>query len=198
MFRQRGEQFDFVRVFLIALHGPRRLLNPTLYHFQISHSQFKIDNLNIAGGVGDALHVDDVFVVETAHDVHDSVGFADIGKEFIPEALALTRAAYQSGDVDELHDGGGLFQRLIEGRQRVETGVGHGDNARIRFDGAKGIIRAVRARVGDCVIERGLAHVGQSDNASFHEKMPPGKVFRHCTTSARDAQEAIRIRPADT
>ena len=41
----------------------------------------------------------------------------------------------------------------------------HGDHARVRLDGAEGIVRGLRARLGDRVEQGGLAHVGQTDDA---------------------------------
>ena len=47
-----------------------------------------------------------------------------------------------------------------------EPGVGHGDDADVRIDGAEGIVGRLRlAGAGDGVEEGGLADVGQSDDS---------------------------------
>ena len=56
--------------------------------------------------------VDDVVVVEAAHDVRDRVGLADVGEELVAQALALRRAGDEPGDVDELDDGRHHLLRL--------------------------------------------------------------------------------------
>ena len=69
------------------------------------------DRVDLAGDV------DDVLVVEAAHDVDDRVGLADVGEELVAQALALGRAGHQAGDVDELDDRRDDALRLDDRRQ---------------------------------------------------------------------------------
>jgi hypothetical protein len=49
--------------------------------------------------------VDDVGVFKAAHDMHDGVHFADVGKKFIAQAFAVRRAFHEAGDVHEFNRG---------------------------------------------------------------------------------------------
>jgi hypothetical protein len=64
------------------------------------------DHLDVAHRV-DATHgVNDVRILEAAHDLDDGVDLADVGEKLVAEAFALAGAGDKAGDVDEL-DGGG-------------------------------------------------------------------------------------------
>ena len=82
--------------------------------------------------------MNDVVVVKAAHDLHDGVALADVGQELVAQALARGRALDQAGNVDKLdrrrHGGAGLGQAA----QLVEPRVGHGDDADVGLDRAKG------------------------------------------------------------
>ena len=69
---------------------------------EVGERQLDLDGLDVAARVDRAFDVDDVFVLEAADDLHDGVGLADVGEELVAEALALRRAAHESGDVHEL------------------------------------------------------------------------------------------------
>ena len=97
--------------------------------------------------------------------MHDRVHLADVGKELVAQPLPLGRAAHQPGDIDEFDDGGGVFVRVVHFGEHVEALVRHGDHADVRLDGAEGIVRGLRARVGDRVEQGGLADVRQPDDA---------------------------------
>ena len=50
--------------------------------------------------------VDDVRVLEAAHDVDERIHLADVAEEFVAEALAVRGAFDQAGDVHELEGRG--------------------------------------------------------------------------------------------
>jgi hypothetical protein len=55
--------------------------------------------------------------------------------------------------------------------KHFEPRVRHGDDADVRVNGAKGIIRRLGlARARDGVEQGGFAHVGQSDDSGFKHK----------------------------
>lgn len=120
----------------------------------------------------------DVRILETAHDVHDSVHFADMGEEFVSQALAAGSALDESCDVHEFDDGGRHFFALIEGGKLVQTLVGHRYDADVRLDGAKRIIGAFRARMGDCVEKSGFSHVGKTYDTEFHDSFSLSDILR--------------------
>src|SRR5208283_2078674 len=70
-------------------------------------------------------------------------------------------------------------QRVDPGnfRERFEARFRHGDDAEVRFDGAKGIVLRRRlVRTGDGVEQRGFTHVGQTDDSSFEHNGFAGKI----------------------
>ena len=77
--------------------------------------------------------MDNLFRLEAADDLHDRVRLAYVREELIAEALALRRAAHETGDVNELDgrwDDDVSFYKL---RERFETLVGHWDDADVRL-----------------------------------------------------------------
>ena len=114
------------------------------------------------------LDVRDVAVLEAAHDMGDRVAFADVGEELVAQPLALRGAAHQAGDVDEVEAGRDDLLRAGDRGQRRQPGVGHGDDADVRLDGAERIVgRLRRGGLRQRVEERRLADVGQADDAAF-------------------------------
>ena len=76
----------------------------------------------------------------------------------------------EAGDIDELEGGGGVLLGVVHLGQHVEAMVRNGDDAGVGLDGAEGIVGRLCACAGDGIKERGLADIGQSDNAKFHRK----------------------------
>src|SRR5690606_41176919 len=99
-----------------------------------------VDDLDVGHGIDAAGHVDDVLVFETAHDVDDGVGLADVGEELVAQALALGRARHQAGDVDELDHGGHDALRFHDGRQLRQALIRNLDHADVGLDGAEGVV----------------------------------------------------------
>ena len=142
-----------------------------LHHLKVGEDQLVVDGFNIGNGIyslglGHVLHhMDDVVIVKAAHHVHDGVALADMAKELVAKAGTLTCTLYQTCNVHELHDGGGLFVGLPDLGQLVQPLVRHCHDAGVRLDGAEGIVCSLRILGGgDGVEQSGLAHVGQADN----------------------------------
>ena len=74
---------------IAALRGLLRFVYAALDQLHVGHDEFEVDDVDVARGVGAAVHVDDVLVVEAAHDVDDGVRAADILEELVAQALAL-------------------------------------------------------------------------------------------------------------
>ena len=142
-----------------------------LHHFQVGQDQLVVDGVNVRDGVhglglGDVLHhMDDVVVVKAAHHMHDGVALADVAQELVAQAGTLAGTLHQTGDVHELHDGGGLFIGLPDLCQLVQTFVRHGHDAAVGLDGAERIVGRLRVLGGgDGVEQGGLADVRQADD----------------------------------
>ena len=149
---------------LVALGGLLGLVDAAVHHLCVGQDQLQVDGVHIPDGIGGALHVDDVLVVKAAHHMDDGVGHADVGQEFVAQALAPAGALDQTGDVHELNDSrGGLFG-VVHLAQLVQTVVGHSHHAHVGVDGAEGVVGALGAGVGDGVEQGALAHVGQTHN----------------------------------
>ena len=166
--RQVVEEGRLMGVFLVALHGLDGLFLPAAGGFQVRHSQFQVDDVDVPRRVRPALHVDDVLVVEAADHVDNGVRLPDVGQELVPQALAPAGPLHQTRDVHELHHRRGLFLRLVQFRQVVQPGVRHRHHAHVGVDGAEGVVGALCPGVGDGVEKRGFPHVWQSHNPQFH------------------------------
>ena len=154
-----------------ALGGLGHAAGAVLHHFQVGQDQLVVDGVNVRDGVhglglGDVLHhMDDVVVVKAAHHMHDGVALADVAQELVAQAGTLAGTLHQTGDVHELHDGGGLFVGLPHLGQLVQTLVRHGHDAAVGLDGAERIVGRLRVLGGgDGVEQGGLADVRQADD----------------------------------
>jgi len=110
-----------------------------------------------------------VVVFEGTQDEHDCVDLADVGKKLVAEAFALAGALDETADVDHLNRGVDRVLGLRHDGQTIEAGVGHLGNADVRVFGGKGIRGGQGSATGEGVVERGLARVGEADQAeAFH------------------------------
>src|SRR5690606_28062892 len=132
------------RVFLVALGAAPQPLDPAFQAGEVSQHQFRLDGLDVGHRIDGAGDVDDVVVLEAAHDVGDGGDLADMGQELVAEPLALMGALHQSGDVNELdagrHDGRDATRLVVQLPQRRQTRVGDGDHADVAVDGRERVV----------------------------------------------------------
>ena len=137
-----------------------------LHGFEVGESELEFDRLDVSEGVGRAVDVDHVFVVEAANHVHDRVGLPDISEKLVAEPLPLRRTLDEASDVDEFdrrrHDGLGVDQ-LVE---LAQPDVGDGDDPGIGLDRAEGIVLGLDPRGGERVEDRAFSDVGETDDAA--------------------------------
>ena len=114
----------------------------------------------------------DVLVLEAAHHVRHGVCVPDVAQERVALALTLRRAADEPCDIDELDRRRNHLFRLVQLHQLVETGIRDRDNADVRVDGAKRVIRRFRLLVGEGVEEGRLTDVRQADDANGQSHGP--------------------------
>ena len=139
---------------------------------QVGKHELRRDDFDVAHGI-DASHVvNDIVVVKTANNVHDGVHFANIGQKFVAEPLALGRSRDKSRDVHELDDRGNDNVRLRDFRERRQTFVRHFDDADVRLNRAKRIIRRLGVTgTRQRVEERAFADIRQTDDTCLkHNK----------------------------
>ena len=163
MLLQLGEHVHLPQELLVtALAGLLSLVNAALNHFDVRHDQLHIDDLNVAEGVGGAFHMGDIGIFKASDHVDDGIGGADVAEELVPKTFALGGALYQTCNIDELDDCGGVLLGLVEIGQPVESFVRHGNHTHIGVDGTEGIVVRRNTCVGDGIKEGGLAYVGKS------------------------------------
>src|SRR5207248_7025821 len=93
--------------FLVArASGPSRLVKTLLQRSEVGDGQLEFDYLSIAHRIDCTHDVRHVRILEAAHDVHDRIGLAGVGEEFIAQPLALGGSFDESRDINELDDGG--------------------------------------------------------------------------------------------
>ena len=114
-------------------------------------------------------------IFKTADDLHDGIDFADVGEKFVAQTFALRRAFDEAGDIHEFDCGRNNDLRLGDLLQHFEPRIRHRDDADVRIDRAKRIIRRLRfAGAGDGVEQGGFSDIGQTDNSSFEHKFEKG------------------------
>ena len=106
--------------------------------------------------------MDDVFVLKAAHHMHDGVNLSYMRKEFVAQAFAAAGAFDQACDVYKFHRRRRNLLGLVHLCQNIQPLVRHRHDASIGFNGAKRIIRRLRACAGNGVKQRAFAHVGKS------------------------------------
>ncbi|MNT20301.1 hypothetical protein D3C72_1556070 [compost metagenome] len=155
--------------FLVAALGALLDLNATaLQALEVGQHQLGFDDLEVRNGVDAVLDVGDVVIDEAARDKGHGVAVADVGQELVAQALALGRAAHQTGHVDEGDPRGDDFLRPGDLRQGVQTRLRDRHVAGVRLDGAERIVGGLsRRRLGQGVEQGGLADVGQADDRDF-------------------------------
>ena len=91
-------------------------------------------------------------------------------RNLLPSPSPLDAPRDQARDVHELHDRRRHLLAddiCLPARSNRSSGTGY--HAHIGVNGAEGIVSGFRARVGDCVEQRALAHVRQAYNSQFHQ-----------------------------
>ena len=73
--------------------------------FEIGEHQLGFDGFDIADRIDRAFDMDDIAVIEAAHDMGDRVDLADMAEKLVAEPLAAGGPAHQPGDIDEFELG---------------------------------------------------------------------------------------------
>ena len=109
----------------------------------------------------------DVAVVETAQDMNDRVGVADVAEEFVAESLAFRRPFHQSRDIDDFDRRGDHALGVVDLGQPDQPLVGDRDDAHVGLDGAEREVGRLRLRVGQAVEKGRFTYVRQTDYAAL-------------------------------
>ena len=138
---------------------------------EIGQHQLSIDHLDVANRINRAADVMDIDALKTAHHLHDRVDFTNVTEELVAETFACARAFHQPGYIDKLdrrrHDS--LRTRHL--CEHIKPRIRHGNDADVRIDRAKRIVRRLRfAGTRHGVKERRFTDVWQAnDSRAEHE-----------------------------
>ena len=174
---------------LVALRFLLQTRDGLVKRAHVGQDQLGLDGFNVRAGVHAAIDVHDVRVAEEAHDFADGIGFADVRKELVAQALALAGARHQTGNVDELDRCGNDLGRMVDFGQLLQTIVGNGDDADVGLNGGERVVGCQTALVREGCEQRGLAHVGQTHDTD-------GK--RHAETSLTSEYTRLFMIPQTT
>jgi hypothetical protein len=155
----------------LLLRGLRFLADvfqPLLDDSEVGHCQFGLDDCHVAVRVHGVEHVRDVAGGEGAREMENQVGFADVAEELVSQSFARACAFDQAGDVNEVDVRRGRLFRFQNLRDAVQPLVGHQDNADVLLDGGERVEVYAGAAGREKIEERGLADVGQTDDADLH------------------------------
>ena len=159
---------DCVHVGRLDLLAPQILLQLGQRVFdglQVGEDQLGVDGVDVVGRIHLAVDVDDVVVLEGAHDLADRVRLADVGQELVAQAFAFGGALDDAGDVHEGDGGRHDLFGMHELGKHWQTVVWQRHDAGVRLDGGERIVLRQHVVAGQCVEHGGLADVGQSDDS---------------------------------
>ena len=107
--------------------------------------------------------MDHVGIGKGPGDVDDDLGFADMGKEFVPESFAPAGSGHETGDIGKAHGGRHDLGRIDQLGQGIEPGIGHGHDGDVGLDGAEGVVGGLGVLgLGEGVEQGGFADIGQT------------------------------------
>ena len=132
---------------------------------RVFEDQLSVDGVDVVGRIHLAVDVDDVVVLEGAHDLADRVRLADVGQELVAQAFAFGGALDDAGDVHEGHRGRHDLFGVDQLGQHGQTLVRQWYDAGVRLDGGERVVFGQHVVAGQCVEHGGLADVGQSDDS---------------------------------
>ncbi|CZU47610.1 Uncharacterised protein [Enterobacter hormaechei] len=142
-------------------------MNRAFAGVEVRERQLGVDDVDVVSRIHFVVNVDNVVILEAAHNVADRFGFTNVGQELVTQAFTFGCAFYQARDVHEFHGGWQNALRFHDFRELVQTRVRHWYNAGVRFDGTEREVRRFDTRFGKRVKQGGFAHVWQTDDTAF-------------------------------
>ena len=159
----------FLRNVLIELGNFLRTTKSSLDGFKVGESKFQFDDAQVFEWIG---RTGNVVVFEGAQHEHNGVDLTDVGEELVAEAFALARAFDQAADVDDLNRGMNHVLRLGHHGQLIEARVGHLGDADVRVFRGERIGGREGTPTREGVVKRGLARIGEADEAEAFHGLP--------------------------
>ena len=154
---------------LLSLLLDRRLqaLQPPLDHLEIGQDQLGLEVLDVTLGRRRAERL----VGEGADHVKERVR--------VPELLGVEAGALALRDTRQVHDlegGVGRLLRLEQGREPIDTRIGHARHPGVQLGAAGIVARGGDAGAGQQVEQRGLPRLRKADQSDLHGRIMPGVV----------------------
>mmetsp|Transcript_24465 Transcript_24465/g.60703 ORF Transcript_24465/g.60703 Transcript_24465/m.60703 type:complete len:253 (+) Transcript_24465:497-1255(+) len=153
----------------------RRPLQSSFDLREVRERKLEGNHFDVAQGIDRARDVDDVFILEAPHDVHDRVALADVGEELIAQPLPFRCAGDKPGDIDKAEGRGHRLPRIVDVGEHFELRIGDGHDSGVRLNRAEGEVRRLGLRLlHQCIEQRRLAHVRKAHNACLesHAHLP--------------------------
>ena len=140
-----------------------------LQSLHVGQQQFCFDHFNIVQWVDATTHVSDIVINKAAHDLQNGVDFTDVAEKLIAQTFTHAGAFDDARNIHQLQNRRNDFLRRNVFRDALQARVRNADNAFVRFDSAKRIVRALcSSRTGQSIKQSALADIRQADDSGFH------------------------------
>lgn len=123
-------------------------LEGLLHELNILESQLLADDVEITDGVDISLDVDNLGIVEAAHDLEDGIDGSDVRQEGVAETSTGRRTARQAGDVVDCEVGRDPRLGVVLFAQPVVPLIGDDDAGLLGVDGGIGEVLGGRSATG--------------------------------------------------
>ena len=123
-------------------------LEGLLHKLNVLESQLLADDVEITDGVDVSLDVDNLGIVEAAHDLEDGIDSSDVRQEGVAETSTGGRTARQAGDVVDCEIGRDPRLGVVLFAQPVVPLVGDDDSGLLGVDGGIGEVLRGRSAKG--------------------------------------------------
>ena len=111
--------------------------------------------------------MDDVGIVEAAHDMGDDSDFADVGQKLVAKTFALGGTCHKTCDVHELNNSRNHLCRRNQADDLIKSRIGNVDNSDVRFDCAERIVGSICRGTCECRENGGFSYVRKSYNTAI-------------------------------
>ena len=142
---------------------------PVSEELDFSRAQMGVCQTINALGFDSATHYQFVHMTATMAKDYLSI-LADVKREqeFVAKSFAFRCTLNEACNVNEFDDSGGVLVGVVHICKKIKALIGNGYHAHVGLNGAKGIVCAFRARIGQCVKKCAFSHVGKSYDTKFH------------------------------
>ena len=123
-------------------------LEGLLHKLNILESQLLADDVEITDGVDISLDVDNLGIIEAAHDLEDGIDGSDVRQEGVAKPSTGGRTARQTGDVVDCETGRDPRLGVVLFAQPVVPLIGDDDTGLLGVDGGIGEVLRGRSATG--------------------------------------------------